>query len=306
MMLVRQIRRIAGNPRIRLRLRPAHDYGRHRGGHHLRQQPHPLRRQRPGPAADHRRVDHRHPRGERRSFWTTPSRCCSGRTRRCRARVAEVGRHFFEETAAYWREWVRLAGDPVRMAGRGDPRRHHAQAQRVRGHRRDRRRHDDVDSRSAAQRPQLGLPLLLAARRLFRGQRAQPARRDPHDGALSGLHPQHRGRGRQRTPAAGVRHQRRVGYAPSGRSTRCPAIAAWDRCGSATRPTSRCSTTCTASAILAATHVFFDRRLVRRGDEALFHRLEALGEQRRERSSTSPTPASGSCAAWRGCTRPPA
>lgn len=33
------------------------------------------------------------------------------------------------------------------------------------------------------------------------------------------------------------------------------------------------------SAILAATHVFFDQRLARRGDEALFHRLEPLGER---------------------------
>ncbi len=33
------------------------------------------------------------------------------------------------------------------------------------------------------------------------------------------------------------------------------------------------------SAILAATHVFFDRRLVRQGDEVLFRRLEALGER---------------------------
>lgn len=33
------------------------------------------------------------------------------------------------------------------------------------------------------------------------------------------------------------------------------------------------------SVILAATHIFFDRRLTRRGDEALFHRLETLGEQ---------------------------
>jgi GH15 family glucan-1,4-alpha-glucosidase len=32
------------------------------------------------------------------------------------------------------------------------------------------------------------------------------------------------------------------------------------------------------SAILAATHIFFDRRLTRRGDEALFRRLEPLGE----------------------------
>jgi GH15 family glucan-1,4-alpha-glucosidase len=36
------------------------------------------------------------------------------------------------------------------------------------------------------------------------------------------------------------------------------------------------------SAILAATHVFFDRRLVRRGDESLFRRLEPLGERAAE------------------------
>lgn len=35
------------------------------------------------------------------------------------------------------------------------------------------------------------------------------------------------------------------------------------------------------SVILAATHIFFDQRLTRRGDEALFHRLELLGEQAR-------------------------
>jgi GH15 family glucan-1,4-alpha-glucosidase len=33
------------------------------------------------------------------------------------------------------------------------------------------------------------------------------------------------------------------------------------------------------AAILAAAHVFFDQRLTRRGDEALFHRLEPLGER---------------------------
>jgi len=35
------------------------------------------------------------------------------------------------------------------------------------------------------------------------------------------------------------------------------------------------------SAILSAAHIFFDQRLTRRGDEALFRRLEALGEQAR-------------------------
>jgi GH15 family glucan-1,4-alpha-glucosidase len=33
------------------------------------------------------------------------------------------------------------------------------------------------------------------------------------------------------------------------------------------------------SALLAATHVFFDRRLTHQGDESLFHRLEPLGER---------------------------
>jgi GH15 family glucan-1,4-alpha-glucosidase len=33
------------------------------------------------------------------------------------------------------------------------------------------------------------------------------------------------------------------------------------------------------AAILAATHIFFDQRLIRRGDEVLFRRLELLGEQ---------------------------
>ena len=32
MMLVRQIRKVAGNPRVRVRLRPAHDYGRYQSG----------------------------------------------------------------------------------------------------------------------------------------------------------------------------------------------------------------------------------------------------------------------------------
>ena len=36
------------------------------------------------------------------------------------------------------------------------------------------------------------------------------------------------------------------------------------------------------SAILAATHIFFDQRLTRRGDEGLFRRLEPLGEQAKQ------------------------
>ncbi len=47
----------------------------------------------------------------------------------------------------------------------------------------------------------LGLPLLLAARRLFRGQGAQPYRRHAHDGGFHHLHARHRRRGHRRAEA---------------------------------------------------------------------------------------------------------
>src|SRR3546814_9348766 len=52
----------------------------------------------------------------------------------------------------------------VRSAGGRDPRLDHAEALQFRGDRRHHRGVDDVHSRSPALRPQLGLPLLLAAR----------------------------------------------------------------------------------------------------------------------------------------------
>ena len=55
------------------------------------------------------------------------------------------------------------------------------------------------------------------------------------------------------------------------------------------------------SAILASTHIFFDQRLVRRGDEPLFRQLEPLG-RRLSGLSTSRTQASGSCADPPACT----
>ena len=79
------------------------------------------------------------------------------------------------------------AGVAAGVAGRGDPRGHHAQAVAVRGHRRHRRGHDHQHPRSAGQRAQLGLPLLLAARRLLRGARAQQPVRSGDDGGVPAL-----------------------------------------------------------------------------------------------------------------------
>ena len=68
-----------------------------------------------------------------------------------------------------------------------------------------RRRAHDLDPGGAGQRPQLGLPLLLGARRLLRRARAQSSRRDEDDGAVPALHRQHRGRRGGGPAAARVR-----------------------------------------------------------------------------------------------------
>ena len=101
-----------------------------------------------------------------------------------------------------------LAGHSVRVAGGRHPRGHDARAQRLRRHRRHHRGGDDINPRGRRHRAHLGLPLLLAARRLLRGQRPQPTRRDADDGALPELHRQPRCGRRGRAPAARVRDQR--------------------------------------------------------------------------------------------------
>ena len=61
---------------------------------------------------------------------------------------------------------------------------------------------------------------------------------------------------------------------------RWPAIAAWGRCGSATRPIGRSSTTPTAPSILAANARLLRREAVRAAADArLFQRLEPVGER---------------------------
>ena len=44
--------------------------------------------------------------------------------------IDDTAREFEEETARYWRHWTRAPGAAAGVAGRGDPRRHHAQAVR--------------------------------------------------------------------------------------------------------------------------------------------------------------------------------
>ena len=111
MMLVRRIKRIAGNPRLRLRMRPARHYGE-------------------SPAEITRGSDHiRYAGGEVALRLTTDAPLTAivdedpflledavtlllGPDETVTRPVAEVGDHFLAETADFWRQWVRALGTP--------------------------------------------------------------------------------------------------------------------------------------------------------------------------------------------------
>ena len=100
--------------------------------------------------------------------------------------------------------------------------------------------HDDVHTRGARFGAHLGLPLLLAARRLFRRQGAQSPRRNADDGRLHLLHPGHRF---ARDRASGLQHCSDRSAWTRKSPPICKAIAATARCASATPPRGRSSTT---------------------------------------------------------------
>ena len=272
MMLVRIVEPIAGRPVVRIRLRPTRVTAQSavRGTHR-----HATTCVYPADGVDYRvttnaslsaladeRLDRARPAVHLRAG---PRRDASRRPRSAAGAVASSRR-----PRSYWQDWVRSAGDPVRLAGGGDPRGDHAQALHLRGHRRGARGAHDVDPGGAGQRPQLGLPLLLAARQLLRDPGAQPPRRHAHDGGVPALHRPHRRPDSasddcSRSTASAAR--RRLDGA--GRRRRWPAIAAWGRCASAIRlylqtparrlRRGRCSPRRSS---------FFDERLARRGDRA--------------------------------------
>src|SRR2546422_3491353 len=102
MMLVRRIKRIAGNPRVRVRLRPANHYGRSRaditcGSNHIRYVGTdlvlPLTTDAPITAVV----------GENAFFLEDTVTPLVGPDETVQGGVADVGRHFLDETAAYWR-----------------------------------------------------------------------------------------------------------------------------------------------------------------------------------------------------------
>ena len=240
------MRRLAGSPRMRRAAAPrgrvwAHARRRSpRGSHHIR-----YVSRRADAAAHHRRVAHRDPRGApvlprgRRSRW------CSAPTRPCRApaRGRPQLRRGDDELLARLGARPR---DPVRMAGCGDPRRDHAEAQRV-------RRTGAIVAAMTTSIPEAPDPDATgtiatagcATATSSSTRSTASARRDDGEAICSYLVDDRRGA--RRGPLQPVyRHQRQRAARRAGRRRRCPAIAAWGRCASATTPTGRCSTTSTA------------------------------------------------------------
>ncbi len=111
MMLVRRVARRAGNPRVRVRLRPARDYGRQRadmtwGSNHIRYVGSDVVARLTTDAAITAVI-------EESAFHLEDSvTLLLGPDETVQGAVAEVGRRFHEETTAYWREWVRSLAIP--------------------------------------------------------------------------------------------------------------------------------------------------------------------------------------------------
>ena len=275
MMLVRQIRRIAGNPRIRVRLRPAQRYGRVPaettcGSNHIRYAGADLVLRLTTDASITALME------ENPFYLEDAVTLLLGPDETVQGVVADVGRRFLEETTAYWRDWVRSLGIPfewqdavIRSAitlqlnvfedtgaivaamttsipeapgsGRNWDYRHCWL--------RDAYFVVNALNRLGATRTMeryLGYIVNVVAGSA--DGRLQPVygltgRAVPDEQAVDSL-PGYRGMGPVRV---GNQAYRQVQHDVYG------------------------------AAILAATHVFFDRRLVRRGDEVLFRRLETLG-----------------------------
>ncbi len=106
MMLIRQIRRLEGAPRIRLRIRPAYDYGRHRcletyGSHHIRYvAPEGVLRLTTDVSLT--AISEETP-----FFLEDRAALIFGSDETIPDTIGELARRFLDETLAFWHEWVR-------------------------------------------------------------------------------------------------------------------------------------------------------------------------------------------------------
>ncbi len=277
MSLVRTIKRLSGNPRICIRIRPAYGYGADRpsvtyGSHHIRYVA-PSFVFRVTTDASITAILEETP-----FFLEHAVTLLLGSDETVQASVVEVGRHFLEETAAYWHEWVRFLNIPFEW-------------------------------QEAVIRAAITLKLntyedtgaIVAAMTTSIPEAPNSGRtwdyrycwlRDAYFvvNALNRL-------GATRTMERHVRYILNIAagtqqgrlqpvYRISGVSMieeleidSLPGYRGMGPVRIGNQASCQIQHDVYGSAILAATHVFFDKRLVRSGDETLFHQLERLGER---------------------------
>jgi len=277
MMLVRRIKRLAGSPRITLRLRPACGDGAGRpeitwGSHHIRYVAPTLTLRLTTDASLTALLQ------ETPFFLEDTVTLLLGADETVHEAAGEVGRRFFEETIQYWHEWVRFLGIPYEWQ---EAVIRAAITLKLNAY-------DDTGAIVAAMTT--SIPEATGSGRNWDYRHCWL--RDGYFvvNALNRL-------GATRTM------ERYLGYivniaANSGGNPlqpvygidgrmdlderEAPALAGYRGMGPVrigNLAYRQVQHDVYGSAILAATHIFFDRRLTRRGDEALFRRLELLGEQ---------------------------
>jgi GH15 family glucan-1,4-alpha-glucosidase len=277
MTLVRRIRRVAGSPRVVIRLRPAFGYGRERpsltvGSSHIRYVMPDLTLRLTADASLTAILE------ERPFFLDDTVTLLLGPDETPTGAVSEIGRHFIDETTLWWRDWVRALAIPFEW-----------QAAVIRAAiTLQMNQYDDTGAIIAAmttsipEAPNSGrnwdyrycwlrdgyfvvdalnelgatetmehyLAYIVNIAAGAGGMPLQPLYRINGDPALEEIVveslPGYRGMGPVRIGNGAYTQVQHDVY---------------------------------GSAILAATHVFFDERLVKRGDTPLFERLETLGER---------------------------
>ena len=277
MALIRRLHRLAGSPRVVLRIRPTHDYGAGRpttacGSNHLRYvMPDMVLRLTTDASITALLRESPFYLEETLTLLLGPDETVNGA-------VGEIGRHFLEETTQYWHEWVRFLGIPFEWQ---DAVIRAAITLKLNAY-------DDTGAIVAAMTTSIpeaadtprtwdyrycwlrdGYFVVNALNRL--GATRTMERYLSYivniaaNAVEAGLQPVYGIDGRTDLEERTV--ESLAGYRGMG-----PVRAgnqAWQQIQHDVY----------GSAILAATHVFFDQRLIRRGNEALFRHLEPLGEK---------------------------
>jgi GH15 family glucan-1,4-alpha-glucosidase len=279
MMLVRRIRRLSGSPRLTLRLRPACDDGAARpsmtwGSNHIRYVAPTLALRLTTNASLTAIMQ------ETSFFLEDTVTLLLGPDETVHESAAEVGRRFLEETTLYWRQWVRNLGIPFEWQ---DAVIRAAITLKLNAY-------DDTGAIIAAMTT--SIPEAAGSSRNWDYRFCWL--RDSYFvvNALNRL-------GATRTMERYLSYIVNIAahanggplqpvYGIDGRAElherEVPALAGYRGMGPVrigNLAYHQVQHDVYGSAILAAAHIFFDQRLTRRGDEALFHRLEALGEQAR-------------------------